>query len=89
METGVTLFLEEKFQRGWQLIDVNRHLLTNLAFAVAHCALHPRFAAVTVGSCCDSWKLRRVAGEASNMTENALSILIVIFYAQLQQTEIL
>ena len=60
----------------------------HLAFAVAHCALNPRFAAVTVGSCGDSWKLRRVAGEASNMMENALSILIVIFSAQLQQTEI-
>ena len=44
--------------------------------------------AVTVGSCGDSWKLRRVAGEASNMSENALSILIVIFSAQLQQKEI-
>ena len=60
----------------------------HLAFAVAHCGLNPRFAAVTVGSCCDSGKLRWVAGEASNMTENALSILIVIFSAQLQQTEI-
>ena len=39
--------------------------------------------------CCSScWKLRRVAGEAHNMTENALSILIVIFSLQLQQTEI-
>ena len=44
-----------------------------------NCALNPRFAAVTVGSCGDSWKLRRVAGQASNMTENALSILIAIF----------
>ena len=26
------------------------------------------------------WKLRRVAGEARNMTENAISILIVIFF---------
>ena len=60
----------------------------HLAFAVANCALNPRFAAVTVGSCGDSWKLRWVAGEASNMTENALSILIVIFSVQLQQTEI-
>ena len=50
METGVTLFLEEKFQRGW--------------------------------------KLRRVAGKARNMTENALSTIIVIFSVQLQQTEI-
>ena len=32
--------------------------------------------------------LRRIAGEARNMTENALSILIVIFSAELQQTEI-
>ena len=60
----------------------------HLAFAVANCALNPRFAAVTVGSCGDSWELWRVAGEASNMTENALSILIVIFSVQLQQTEI-
>ena len=51
-------------------------------------ALNPRLAAVTVGSCGDSWKLRQVADEASNMTENALSILIVIFSLQLQQTEI-
>ena len=40
-------------------------------------------------ACCgDSWKLWRVAGEACNMMENALSILIVIFSIQLQQTEI-
>ena len=32
------------------------------------------------------WKLWRVAGEARNMTENDLSILIVIFFVQLQQT---
>ena len=39
--------------------------------------------------CCGgSWKLRRVAGEARDMMENALSILIVIFSVQLQQTEI-
>ena len=42
----------------------------------------------TVGHCGDSWKLRWVAGEARNMMENALSILIVIFSVQLQQTEI-
>ena len=42
-----------------------------------------------VFQCCgDSWKLRQIAGEARNMTENALSILIVIFSIQLQQTEI-
>ena len=41
----------------------------------------------TAGSCGDCWNLRRVAGEARNMTENALSILIVIFSLQLQQTE--
>ena len=35
---------------------------------------------------CNCWKLRRVAGKARNMTENALSILI-IFSKQLQQTE--
>ena len=33
----------------------------------------------TAGGCSDCWKLRWVAGEARNMTENALSILIVIF----------
>ena len=32
--------------------------------------------------------LRRIAGKARNMTENALSILSVIFSVQLQQTEI-
>ena len=30
--------------------------------------------------CGDGWKLRRIAGEARNMTENALSILSVIFF---------
>ena len=33
----------------------------------------------TVAGCGDCWRLRRVAGEARNMMENALSILIVIF----------
>ena len=42
---------------------------------------------MTVGSCGNCWKLRRVAGKACNMTENALSILIVIFSVHLQQTE--
>ena len=42
---------------------------------------------MTVGSCGDCWKLRRVAGEAHNMKENALCILIVIFSVHLQQTE--
>ena len=41
----------------------------------------------TDGGCCDCWKLQRVAGKAHNMMENALSILIVIFSIQLQQTE--
>ena len=67
---------------------IDRLARRHLAFAVANCALNPRFAAVTVGSCGDSWKLQWVAGEASNMTENALSILINIFSTQLQQTEI-
>ena len=69
---------------------IDRLARRHLAFAVANYALNPRFAAVTVGSCGDSWKwkLRRVAGEASNMAENALSILIVIFSVHLQQTEI-
>ena len=40
--------------------------------------------------CCgDGWELRRVASEAHNMMENALSIWIVIFSVHLQQTEIL
>ena len=42
----------------------------------------------TVGCCGNGWKLRWVAGKASNMTENALSILIVFSSVQLQQTEI-
>ena len=67
---------------------IDRLARRHLGFSVANYALNPRFAAVTVGSCGDSWKLRRVAGEASNITENALSILIVIFSVQLQQTEI-
>ena len=86
---------------------IERLARCHLALAVANCALNPRFAALTVGSygdswklrqqleaaatagsCGNSWKLRRVAGQASNMTENALSILIVIFSVQLQQTEI-
>ena len=37
--------------------------------------------------CSDSWKLWLVDGEAHNMTENALSILI-IFSVRLQQTKI-
>ena len=40
----------------------------------------------TAGGCSDCWKLRRVAGEAHNVTENTLSIWI-IFSLQLQQTE--
>ena len=32
--------------------------------------------------------MQRVAGKVGNMTKNALSILIVIFSVQLQQTEI-
>ena len=59
----------------------------HLAFAVANCVLNLRFSAATVGRCGDGWKLRRVAGEARNMMENALSILILIFSVQLQQTE--
>ena len=42
----------------------------------------------TVGHCGDGWKLQRIAVEARNMMENALSILIVFFSAELQQTEI-
>ena len=37
----------------------------------------------TAGGCSDCWKLRRVASKARNMTENKLSILIVIFSIQL------
>ena len=66
---------------------IDRLARHHLEFSVANCALNPRFAAVTVGTCGDS-KLRRVAGEASNITENTLSILIVILSVQLQQTEI-
>ena len=33
----------------------------------------------TAGGSSDCWKLRRIAFEARNMTENALSILILIF----------
>ena len=36
-------------------------------------------ALATAGSSGNCWKLWRVPGEARNMTENALSILIVIF----------
>ena len=46
----------------------------HLAFAVANGVLNRRFSAATVGCCGDGWELRRVAGEARNMTENALSI---------------
>ena len=59
----------------------------HLAFAVPNCVLNLRFPAATVGRCGDGWKLRRVAGEAHNMTKNALSILILIFSVQLQQTQ--
>ena len=34
----------------------------------------------TAGGCGNCWKLRRVPGEARNMMENALYILIVIFF---------
>ena len=33
----------------------------------------------TAGGCGDCWKLWRVSGEACNVIENALSILIVVF----------
>ena len=33
----------------------------------------------TAGACSDCWKLWLVAGKARNMTENTVSILIVIF----------
>ena len=46
----------------------------DLALAVANGVLNRRFFAATVGRCGDGWKLRRVAGEVRNMTENALSI---------------
>ena len=57
------------------------HERCHLAFAVANCVFNLRFAA-------HCWTLRRIAGEARNMTENAISILSVIFSVQLQQTEI-
>ena len=59
----------------------------HLAFAVANGVLNLRFSAATVGGCGNGRKLRRVAGEARNMTENALSIGI-IFSVHRQQTEI-
>ena len=69
----------------------------HLAFAVANCVFNLRFAAA-LSDCCGvpqrfaaarrTLQRRRIAGEARNMTENALSILIVIFSAELQQTEI-
>ena len=59
----------------------------HLAFAVANCVFN-EVCCGTVGRCGDGWKLRRIAGKARNMTENALSILSVIFSVQLQQTEI-
>ena len=37
----------------------------------------------TVGSCSNCWLLRRDASEARDVTENALSILIVIFFVKL------
>ena len=46
----------------------------HLAFAVANGVLNLWFSAATVGRCGDGRKLRLVAGEARNMTENALSI---------------
>ena len=58
------------------------------AFAVANGVLNRRFSAATVKCCGDGWKLGWVAGGACNMTENALSIQIVIFSVHLQQTEI-
>ena len=45
-----------------------------LAFAVANGVLNRRFYEATVRCFGDGWKLRWVAGEARNMTENALSI---------------
>ena len=46
----------------------------HLAFAVANGVLNWRFSAATVGRCGNGWELRRVASEARNITENALSI---------------
>ena len=46
----------------------------HLAFTVANGVLNRRFSAATVGCYGDGWELRWVAGEARNMTENALSI---------------
>ena len=37
-------------------------------------------AVATFGSCSDCWKLRRVAGEACDMTENVLSIFNCDFF---------
>ena len=40
----------------------------HFAFAVANGVLNRRFSAATVGCCGDGWELRRVAGEARNVT---------------------
>ena len=44
-------------------------------------------AAATVGCCGDCWKLRRVSGKSRNMTENSLSILIVLSSVQTETTD--
>ena len=72
--------------RNWRSVNKGRAWKT--PSCICNCLLNRRFATVTVGSCSHCWKLQRVADEARNMMENALSILIVIFFVQLQQTEI-
>ena len=68
------------------------HRLLEAAVTVGSCGdcwkLRRLFEAeATVWRCGDCWKLQRLTGEACNMMENALSILIAIFSVQLQQTE--
>ena len=58
----------------------------HLAFSVANCVLNLRFAAALLDAAATSGSCDGLL--ASNMTENALSILIVIFSVQLQQTKI-
>ena len=67
------------------MVWLGRH---HLAFAVANGVLNQRFSAATVGCCGNGRELQQVAGVARNMTENALSIWIVIFSVHLQQTVI-
>ena len=76
------------FVTSINLINVCQHTMNPWAWKTPSCICSCKLCFKSEVCCGCSWKLRRVAGEAGNMTENALSILIVIFYIQLQQTEI-